>query len=132
MKREDIDKFEKVQGQLHGLLSEVAVLAKKSPNDGVNKFKLNFINQVLKEANAVLGEKYIPMASFSLFNEEDLPSNSDVTFILSQYLSCFEKLRVDNIKQDTITVGFNSRIAWVWVVSDKNTTIETTSPQKLR
>ena len=37
---DDIDKFEKVQGQLESLLSEIAVLAKKSPNDGVNKFKL--------------------------------------------------------------------------------------------
>lgn len=54
---DDIDKFEKVQGQLEGLLSEIAVLAKKSPNDGVNKFKLNFINKVLKEANNILEEE---------------------------------------------------------------------------
>ena len=80
---DDIDKFEKVQGQLEGLLSEIAVLAKKSPNDGVNKFKLNFINKVLKEANNILEEEYIPLDSFSQFNEDDLPSNSDVTFILS-------------------------------------------------
>ena len=129
---DDIDKFEKVQGQLEGLLSEIAVLAKKSPNDGVNKFKLNFINKVLKEANNILEEEYIPLDSFSQFNEDDLPSNSDVTFILSQYLSCFEKLRADNIKEDRITAGHRSRMGWVWIIDDEYTVLETAPPQKLK
>lgn len=129
---DDIDKFEKVQGQLEGLLSEIAVLAKKSPNDGVNKFKLNFINKVLKEANNILEEEYIPVDSFSQFNEDDLPSNSDVTFILSQYLSCFEKLRADNIKEDRITAGHRSRMGWVWIIDDEDTVLETAPPKKLK
>ena len=129
---DDIDKFEKVQGQLEGLLSEIAVLAKKSPNDGVNKFKLNFINKVLKEANNILEEEYIPLDSFSQFNEDDLPSNSDVTFILSQYLSCFEKLRADNIKEDRITAGHRSRMGWVWIIDDEDTVLETAPPKKLK
>ena len=129
---DDIDKFEKVQGQLEGLLSEIAVLAKKSPNDGVNKFKLNFINKVLKEANNILEEEYIPLDSFSQFNEDDLPSNSDVTFILSKYLSCFEKLRADNIKEDRITAGHRSRMGWVWIIDDEDTVLETAPPKKLK
>ena len=129
---DDIDKFEKVQGQLEGLLSEIAVLAKKSPNDGVNKFKLNFINKVLKEANNILEEEYIPLDSFSQFNEDDLPSNSDVTFILSQYLRCFEKLRADNIKEDRITAGHRSRMGWVWIIDDEDTVLETAPPKKLK
>ena len=129
---DDIDKFEKVQGQLEGLLSEIAVLAKKSPNDGVNKFKLNFINKVLKEANNILEEEYIPLDSFSQFNEDDLPSNSDVTFILSQYLSCYEKLRADNIKEDRITAGHRSRMGWVWIIDDEDTVLETAPPKKLK
>lgn len=129
---DDIDKFEKVQGQLESLLSEIAVLAKKSPNDGVNKFKLNFINKVLKEANNILEKKYIPLDSFSQFNEDDLPSNSDVTFILSQYLSCFEKLRADNIKEDRITAGHRSRMGWVWIIDDEDAVLETAPPKKLK
>ncbi len=38
--KEDVDKLEKVIGQLNGLHAEVSQLAKKSPNDGVNAFKL--------------------------------------------------------------------------------------------
>lgn len=130
---EEIDKFEKVQGQLESLLNEIAVLAKKSPNDGVNKFKLNFINNVLGEANGVLGDDYKPLDSFSQFNEDDLPSNSDVTFILSQYLSCFEKLRSDNIEQRKIRYDSHTRIGWVWNVEDDNdVVIETAAPNKIK
>ncbi len=135
MTREDIGKFEKVQGQLVSLLSETAVLVKKSPNDGVNKFKLNFINQVLKEANDVLGENNVPLDSFSQFNEDDVPTNSDVTFILSQYLSCFEKLRSDNITQERINVEHTSHIGWVWVVDDyddEDIILETAPPKRLK
>ena len=41
-----IDEFEKVEGQLMGFHQEVQNLAKKSPDDGVNKFKLRHINSL--------------------------------------------------------------------------------------
>ena len=97
MNKKEVDNFEKYQTQLEGLLNEIGVLAKKSPNDGVNKFKLTFINEVINQANNILGDNYKPFDSFTEFDENELPSNSDVTFIISQYLNCFEKLRADNI-----------------------------------
>lgn len=99
MKREDVDRFEKLVGQFQGLYDEVAVLSKKSPNDAMNKFKLRFTNSLLGQGNDLLGEKYIPFDNFSEFDEDDVPQNSDVVFILAQYLQCFEKLRADNVIQ---------------------------------
>ncbi len=51
----DVEKLEKLIRQLHGLHSEISLLAKKSPNDAVNAFKLKLINKVLQAANEVLG-----------------------------------------------------------------------------
>ena len=97
MKRKDVDRFEKTVAQLEALHSEISVLSKKSPNDGLNEFKLRLVNSVLQEANSLLGDTYKPFPDFLAFDRDAVPSNSDVTFILAQYLNCMEKLRSDNI-----------------------------------
>src|SRR5262249_43409843 len=108
MKRQDVNRFEKLVGQLQSVYDEIAVLSKKSPNDAVNKFKLKFINSLLRQGNEILPADYTPFEAFSEFDEDDMPQNSDVVFILSQYLQCFEKLRADSV----VTRG----ISWCWAV----------------
>jgi len=132
MKKEDIDKYEKTQAQLEGLLEEISILAKKSPNDGVNKFKLKFINEILLAGNRILGKNYKPLDSFEQFNDEELPSNSDVTFILSQYLNCCEKLRADNIHSQTIFVGNTATTQWYWKIDNDKSDIKTAPPKKIK
>lgn len=132
MTKEDVSNFEKTQAQLEGLLTEITVLSKKSPNDGVNKFKLKFINEIIITANDILGTVYKPLNSFEQFNDEDLPSNSDVTFILSQYLNCFEKLRADNIKSEQLYDGNKYFYEWSWVIENAKTRIKTSPPKKIK
>jgi len=132
MKTEDVNKFEKVQSQFEGLLDEVTALARKSPNDGVNKFKLKFINEILSSGNKILGKAYKPLDTFEQFDEDDLPSNSDVTFILSQYLNCFEKLRADNIQRSREYDGQKYFYEWFWIVDMKISAIKTSPPKKIK
>jgi hypothetical protein len=129
----DVDKFEKLVGQVQGLYEEMSILSKKSPNDAVNKFKLKFINGQVSDANAFLAERYRPFADFDIFSEDDIPQNSDVVFILSQYLQCMEKLRGDHA---VIRNGI-----WYWHVKGGDadhidaqgyTLIRTTKPKNLR
>ena len=87
--------FEKIEGQLKGLYEEIGLLSKKKPDDAVNMFKLEFINQVLTDANSVLDEEYMPFDTFTTFDEDNLPTNSDVVMVLSQYLKCFIRQKVD-------------------------------------
>ncbi len=124
MNKKDVDTFEKLQSQLEGLHAEVSALSKKSQNDALNKFKLGFVNQILDESNMLLGEKYKPFTNFANFAEDDLPTNSDVTLILSQYLTCFEKLRADNVVQEFTT--------WYWKIEGKQSDIKTTMPKRIR
>ncbi len=118
----DIDDFEKVSGQLDGLYQEMSVLVKKSPNDGVNTFKIGLINSTLRGANVLLGDKYRPFSDFSEFSSDALPTNSDVALIVAQYIECMEKLRADNVYQK---MG-----SWYWRVEGR--VVRTMAPRKLR
>lgn len=123
MKKIDVDVFEKLSGQLISVYEEISLLSKKSPNDAVNKFKLKFLNTLISASNEFLSEKYKPFDDFNIFNEDDIPQNSDVVFILSQYIQCFEKFRADNVIQ--------SNSFWYWDTNDE-TKIRTVRPQKLK
>ena len=123
MNKKDVDVFEKLSGQLISVYEEISLLSKKSPNDAVNKFKLKFLNKLLNDSNKFLTDKYRPFDDFDIFEEDDMPQNSDVVFILSQYLQCFEKLRSDNVRRTGST--------WYWSL-DNGETIQTVRPKKLK
>lgn len=119
----DVEKLEKVIGQLKGAHSEISILAKKSPADSLNAFKLTLINNVIKTSNEVLGEKYKPFEHFNQFEADDLPSNSDVTMILAQYMEEAERYRSDNV----IYYDFN----WWYRVNDEASEIQSGPPSKI-
>ncbi|MBV8256063.1 MAG: hypothetical protein JO154_25935 [Chitinophaga sp.] len=127
MTKKDVDTFEKLQAQLEGLHTEISALSKKSQNDALNKFKLKFVNQIISEANGLLGDKYKPFNSFELFDENDLPTNSDVAMMLTQYLNCLEKLRADNIKKESKYPGH-----WYWLVDGELSDIRTVTPKIIK
>jgi hypothetical protein len=133
MNRSNVDVFEKLSGQLISIYEEISLLSKKNPNDAVNKFKLKFVNNLIYQSNEYLAEKYKPFDDFDSFDEDDIPQNSDVVFILSQYLQCFEKQRSDNV---VFTKG-----AWYWRVEgdeddkvddDGMVLVRTVKPKKLQ
>lgn len=124
MNKQEVDNFEKLQAQLEGLHNEISALSKKSQNDALNKFKLKFVNKILTDSNELLGENYKPFADFDFFDENDMPTNSDAAMMLTQYLSCFEKIRADNVKQD-----FGS---WYWVIDGEKSSIKTVMPKKIK
>jgi len=133
MKRVEVDTFEKLVGQLMSVYEELAILSKKKPNDGINEFKLKFTNNLLARANQFLGDNYAPFDDFEVFDEAAVPTISDVVFILSQYLQCFEKYRADNVE----ILGES----WFWTVDpepgdeptrDGKVYIRTVAPKRLR
>ncbi len=127
MTEQEVDTFEKLQAQLQGLHIEISALSKKSQNDALNKFKLKFVNQILTESNQLLGTKYKPFSDFDLFDENDMPTNSDAAMMLTQYLNCFEKLRSDNVKKED---KFPQN--WYWIIDGKMSSIRTVMPKFIK
>ena len=121
MNKQQVETFLKLQPQLKSAYDEITLLSKKKPTDSLNAFKLKFINSILSRANEILEDDYKPFPEdFTLFNEDDMPNNSDVVFILSHYLTSLEKLRCDNI--------VHSGIRWVWVIDGETSGQETDRP----
>ena len=122
--QEEIIQFKNTQTKIKGLYNEIGVLSKKNPNDAVNKFKLNFINQSLKEANELLGSKYKPYANFDVFKEDEIPTTSDVVMILGLYMNALESLKSANIEIR------ESQSEWIlghqpyWIIDGKVSDIE--------
>jgi hypothetical protein len=108
LNEDEIDLFETLNGQAQSFYDEVQFLAKKSPHDTINPFKLNLINKALLRLN-IFFDKFVPLEGFTHFDYASLPSNSDVAFVLSQYLAALEKIRADNVTED----GFGSK-DWHW------------------
>lgn len=123
MNAKEIEVFEKTQIRLEGIYDEVKALSNKRPDDAINTFKLQLINQMLLDANKILQEKNLPFKGFLKFNEVDIPTNSDVVFVLSGYISAFEKIRFENIAEN---YG-----KWYWKINGETSDIRTSPPQKL-
>lgn len=121
MNDQQVEIFLKLQPQLRSAYDEIALLSKKKPTDSLNKFKLKFINSILSRANKILEDTYKPFPEdFTLFDEDDMPNNSDVVFILSHYLTSLEKLRCDNIEYDDYD--------WYWLIDEKLSDKKTDKP----
>lgn len=101
--------FDITEEQIQGLYTEIALLSKKKPDETVNKFKLQFINELLEKVNSLLTKSYLPFRDFRSFDIEMLPTTSDVALVLSQYLKVMGKFRFDHTKR--------SGGEWFWILT---------------
>jgi hypothetical protein len=124
MKVNDVELFEKLKSQVQHLFNEMSSLSKKSPDGPINKFKLKFINEKLRESNSFLVGPHKPFADFEGFDDSNLPTNSDVVLILSQYIDCLEGFRSANTTRDGL-------IHWKWN-TDGSTSIRTDPPTRFK
>lgn len=120
---DDVFNLEKLIVQLEGLHTELSQLTKKSPNDGLNLFKLKLVNKVLTSGNQVLTGNYKPFEDFNEFEEETLPTNSDVTMILALYKEQAERFRSDNM--------IYSQHRWKYIINGEPSEIEGRQPTKI-
>lgn len=119
----DARSFVKVEGQLHSFMQEIGVISKKKPDGAMNKFKLKYINQAVVTANGLLGESHRPFNDFEKFDEDDMPTASDVVTMLAQYLRSMRKFRQEFSYPDA-----SSRR---WRLSDSEEWISARSPSAL-
>jgi len=110
---------------MDGLHKEITTLVKKSPNDGLNKFKLKFVNAILSDANNVLGSTHKPLSDFEQFDVDDVPTTSDVALILGQYIEEIERKRADNIKREP--AGY-----WAYQIKGSDRVVRTAPPKKIQ
>ena len=93
---QEIHNLETLISKFDALHQEFSNLTKKSPDGTINKFKAGIINQILKTANSILGKKS-PIDGFTELDLDSLPTYSDATLVISQYIGVIEVYRCDHI-----------------------------------
>lgn len=88
----DIENYNLLVGMLQAQKHEFDLLAKKKADGPLNKMKIKIVNRVLEPLSELL--KNEPSHKFlDILNEEDLPTNSDVVLIISQYEQALENFK---------------------------------------
>ena len=87
--KEKASKHEALNPLLQAMHQEFQELSKKKSDGVLNKGKVQIVNRLLKDVQAILGTE--PSRSYlDLLDEESLPQNSDVSLILSQYCAAMK------------------------------------------
>ena len=97
-----IQEFRKMSVQIKTFSNEIRILSKKSPDAPVNKFKLKFLNHVLKKTTSILGEAHRPFLDFETFDDGDLPTTSDVLLMLSHYAESMNRFFAHHTYKDKV------------------------------
>ena len=92
----EADKFVRVYGQLRELRRDFSELSSKKPSEAINLFKLARVNEFLGKANLFLETGFEPFESFKQFDQNDIPTNSDVLLVLNQYILSLKKYVLKN------------------------------------
>jgi hypothetical protein len=126
MNQQEVEAFRKMAAQLDALHMEAIASSKKAPDKPVSSFKVKLANSVLEQARKVLGSS-APSLNFERFDEDDLPTNSDLSFVVTQFVECAEKTRSENIKR-------MSNGVWYWQVEgySNSTEIVAAAPKGVR
>ena len=103
--QKEIELYETIRPKIESIRNTIKDLSNKKPDVTLNSFKVKRVNLLLEQANCLLKDLK-PYEDFSKFDEDDLPTYSDVLMILNLYVKSFEKYWQDNSETHKITDPF--------------------------
>jgi len=84
--------WETAKPLLDAMYNEFKELSKKKPDEAVSRGKIAVVNRLLEKCRETLnGED--SLAFLDLLDEDNVPQNSDVVLMLSQYVAAMETFR---------------------------------------
>ena len=93
------DSWEMVNPLLEAMFSEFKDLSKKKPDGAVSKAKIGVVNRLLEACRQILADEG-SLVFLDVLEEDDVPQNSDVTLMLSQYAAAMDQFRSANFGWD--------------------------------
>ena len=107
--KKKVESYEVAMPLLNAIYDEFKAFSKKKPDGALSKNKIAVVNRLLEKCRAVLQSE--PSFEFlDLFDEDDLPQNSDVVLMLSQYVAAMQLFKEAYWRWDNLE--------WNWCVSD--------------
>ena len=80
-----VNRYELLNPLLLGVYKELQDLSKKKPDTPLNNFKIKSVNRILEPIRELLKEEDV-YPFLDILDMDDVPTNSDVVLILSQYI----------------------------------------------
>lgn len=91
-KNEDIENYHLLKDFLEAQKKEFDLLSKKKSDGQLNLMKIKMVNRVLEPLNNLFQNE--PSHNYlDILNEDDLPTNSDVVLLISQYKTAIHSFR---------------------------------------
>ena len=88
----NIEDYSLLKDMLRAQKQEFDLLSKKKSDGTLNKMKIKMVNRVLEPLNELL--KNEPSHKFlDVLNEDEMPTNSDVVLIISQYEEALQNFK---------------------------------------
>lgn len=82
--KEKVETYVAIEPLLGAMFNEFKELSKKKPEGVVNKNKIRIVNRLLFKCKDVL-QNEISIDYLDIIDEDDVPQNSDIVLMLSQY-----------------------------------------------
>lgn len=113
----DIEDYSLLKDLLKAQKHEFNILSSKKWSEQLNPFKIKILNRILEPLNELF--KNEPTHKFlDTLNEDDLPSNSDVVLIISQYETAITEFKEKYFIKD------KKHRDWYWSIKIRWNTVE--------
>lgn len=111
-KQGDIEYYLLLKDMLKSLRQELDLLCKKKSDEQLNPMKIGMVNRVLEPLNGLF--KNEPSHKFlDILNQDDLPSNSDVVLIISQYETAIDEFKKRYHRKDKYSLSPFDEDRWM-------------------
>jgi hypothetical protein len=97
--QEQVDLYGVITPLLNAMHQEFKELSRKKPDAVLSKSKIQIVNRLLESCRKVL-EAEPSLQFLDLINEDNVPQNSDVVLMLSQYVAAIEQFRSTYHRKD--------------------------------
>lgn len=114
----DIEKYSLLKDMLKAQANEFDKLSNKKPDGQLNEMKINMVNRILEPLNEMF--KNEPAFEFlEILNKDEIPTNSDVVLIISQYFTAIEEFRKRYYIRDEYLIDEWGKSTLRWVTKEK-------------
>jgi hypothetical protein len=88
--KEKVEIYEAIAPLLEAMFTEFKEFSKRKPEGVVNKNKIKIVNRLLVKFKDVLQDE-VAIKYLDLIDDDDVPQNSDIVLMLSQYNAAMEQ-----------------------------------------
>ena len=121
--QQSIDQYELLEPLLESAYEEMQELSKKKQESPINSYKVKAINRIIIPLKELLKEENVN-SFLDILETDDLPTNSDVVFILGQYKKAMALYR------KTYQIYDSTKHSQIWNLEPASKTTPTTKAKK--